>query len=168
MGISLNDISIRTDLRPGDMGYVIYLHGDVYSKEYGYTIAFENYVAAGLHDFVSGYNPERDATWVCEHQNHIVGFLLLADRGNGSAQLRYFLLLPEYRGIGLGKKLMDLFMQCLEQRNYSHAFLWTTNEQHEAASLYRRYGFRLTDEKGSIAFGKQLKEQRYDLRLISR
>jgi peptidyl-dipeptidase Dcp len=32
-----------------------------------------------------------------------------------------------------------------------------------AAFLYKRLGFKLTEEKESTAFGKPLKEQRYDL-----
>ena len=41
--ISLDDISIRTELRPGDIGYVTYMHGTLYSEEYGYRIQFESY-----------------------------------------------------------------------------------------------------------------------------
>jgi len=32
-----------------------------------------------------------------------------------------------------------------------------------AAFLYKRLGFKLTEEKESTAFGKSLREQRYDL-----
>src|SRR5512134_3397611 len=66
--ISLDDISIRTELRPGDMGYVIYMHGDLYKKEYGYGIQFEAYVAKGLCEFWEKYNPQRNRVWVCEHK----------------------------------------------------------------------------------------------------
>jgi peptidyl-dipeptidase Dcp len=81
----------------------------------------------------------------------------------GVAQLRYFYVEPEYRGIGLGKKLMELYMEFLTSRNYASSYLWTTNELDAAASLYMRHGFRLTAEKESAAFGKSLREQRYDV-----
>jgi len=29
------DVTIRTTLRPGDIGYVTYLHGTLYAVEYG-------------------------------------------------------------------------------------------------------------------------------------
>lgn len=35
---SLDDISIRTELRPGDMGYVIHMHGRLNGTEYNYGI----------------------------------------------------------------------------------------------------------------------------------
>ena len=160
---ALHDITIRTELRPGDLGYVTYLHGSFYGREYGYGIQFEAYVASGLHEFYGRYDPQKDRFWICEHQERIIGCLLLMHRGEDSAQLRYFLVLPEYQGIGLGKRLMELFMEFLRQRGCRSAYLWTVNELPAAAALYRRHGFRLTEEKPSTAFGKPLREQRYDL-----
>jgi peptidyl-dipeptidase Dcp len=59
---------------------------------------------------------------------------------------------------------MTLFMSFLRERGYTSAYLWTTNEQEAAAALYKRFGFELTEENESTAFGKPLTEQRYDLR----
>lgn len=86
-------------------------------------------------------------------------------RGSETAQLLYFYLEPEFRGIGLGSKLMQLFMDVLREKNYKSAYLWTTNEQVSAAKLYEIFGFKLTEEKESDAFGKYLIEQRFDLLL---
>ncbi len=162
--ISLDDISIRTEFRPGDLGYVIYRHGALYSKEYGYGVQFESYVAKGLCEFYEKYDPKRNRVWVCEHNQQMIGFLLLMDRGE-AAQLRYFLIEPEYRGIGLGSKLLNLYMDFLRECGYKGSYLWTTHELSSAAFLYKRLGFQLTEEKESAAFGKPLREQRYDLLL---
>ena len=160
--VSLDDISIRTELRPGDIGYVTYLHGVLYHREYGYGVQFESYVAKGLCEFYERYDPERSRIWACEHNDRMIGFLLLMDRGS-TAQLRYFLIEPQYRGIGLGSKLLKLYMEFLHVCGYQESYLWTTHELDKAAFLYRRLGFKLTEEKESTAFGKRLKEQRYDL-----
>jgi peptidyl-dipeptidase Dcp len=160
--VSLNDISIRTELRPGDIGYIIFLHGALYGREYNYGIQFETYVAKGLCEFYEKYEPKRNRVWICEHKNRIIGFLLLMDRGK-SAQLRYFLIEPEYRGIGLGKKLINMYMDFLHECGYRESYLWTTHELSTAALLYKRLGFQLTEEKESTSFGKPLWEQRYDL-----
>jgi ribosomal protein S18 acetylase RimI-like enzyme len=101
--------------------------------------------------------------WISEHNGTIIGFLLLMHRPGNAAQLRYFLIEPEYRGIGLGKKLLDMYMEFYRSCGYSSTYLWTTHEQDAAAALYKRRGFILTDEKDSSAFGKPLKEQRYEL-----
>jgi peptidyl-dipeptidase Dcp len=163
--LRLEEITIRNQLQPGDIGYIIYLHGTLYKTEYNYGIEFESYVAKGLHEFVEQYNPDRDYVWVCEHVDQIIGFMLLMHREGSSAQLRFFILKPEYRGIGIGKKLMNEFLRCMENKKYNHAFLWTTHEQEAAAYLYRKAGFILTQEKNSTAFGKPLIEQRYELYL---
>ena len=160
--LSLETISIRTKLQPGDLGIMIYMHGALYKREYNYGLQFEAYVAKGLCEFYEKYNPERDRVWLCEYENRIIGSLLLMDRGK-AAQLRYFLIEPEYRGIGLGTKLMTLYMDFLRECGYRESYLWTTHELETAAFLYKRVGFNLTEEKGSTAFGKPLREQRYDL-----
>lgn len=161
--IKLNDITIRTTLRPGDIGYVTYLHGKIYKQEYNYGISFETYVAAGLAEFYRQYDPQKDGVWICEHKNKIAGFLLLMHRENNAAQLRYFLLESSYRGLGIGKKMMLLFMNHLKEKNFQSAYLWTTSEQDKAARLYKNYGFELVEVKYSEAFGKPLIEQKYCL-----
>ncbi|CAL2080699.1 GNAT family N-acetyltransferase [Tenacibaculum sp. 190524A02b] len=161
--MDLNDIIIRTNIKPGDLGYVVHRHGKLYEEEYGYGVSFETYVGAGLHEFYSNYDPDLDRVWICEHEGKIVGFILLMHRENKAAQLRYFYLEPEYRGVGLGKKLMKLFMNFLKEKEYKSAYLWTTHELFTAASLYTRNGFKLSESKKSQAFGKPLNEQRYEM-----
>jgi len=161
--IKLEDIIIRTELQPGDIGCVVYMHGHLYKKEYGYGISFEAYVAMGLYEFYKSYDAEKDGVWIAEHNGQIVGFLLLMHRENNEAQLRYFILKPAYRGIGVGKKLAALFIEHLKQKGYQSSFLWTTNELFTAAHIYKKMGYTLTEEVESTAFGKPLKEQRYDL-----
>jgi GNAT superfamily N-acetyltransferase len=164
--MNINEIKIRTDIRPGDLGYVIYRHGKLYGDEYNYGVSFETYVGLGLHEFYKNYDSEKDRVWICEHKDKMIGFVLLMHRENNCAQLRYFYLEPEYRGIGLGKKLMELFMDFLRKNGYQSAYLWTTHELSAAASLYTRHGFELTESKQSLAFEKPLNEQRYDLKNV--
>ena len=147
------------------MGYIIYLHGRLYKKEYDYGIPFETYVAQGFCEFYQQYDPQRDCIWICEAKHNIIGFLLLMHRANNAAQLRFFIILPQYRGIGLGKKLMELYLQWMREHQYQSAYLWTTHEQQEAAALYKKYGFTLTEQHESTSFGKPLIEQRYELLL---
>jgi GNAT superfamily N-acetyltransferase len=160
--VALDDVFIRTELQPGDIGYVTYMHGALYHREYNYGLQFESYVAKGLCEFYEKYNPQRNRIWVCEHNHRMIGFLLLMDRGE-TAQLRYFLIEPEYRGIGLGSKLLNLYMGFLRECGYRASYLWTTHELITAAALYKRLGYKLTEEKESNSFGKPLREQRYDL-----
>jgi len=92
---------------------------------------------------------------------------VLQSRGE-DAHLRYFLLNPDFRGIGLGKKLMDMFVNFAVECGYRSVYLWTTNEQEKASVIYKKYGFTLTEEKKSDTFGKSLMEQKYVLILESK
>ena len=162
--IRLEEISIRTELKPGDLGYIIYLHGHLYKQECDYGIEFEMYVALGLAEFYEHYDKEKDCVWICEHENTIIGFLLLLHRG-AAAQLRYFILEPEYRGIGLGNKLLNLYMNVLKEKKYKSTYLFTTDELPASAHLYKKFGFVLTHEEPSNAFGKPVIQQKYELKL---
>ena len=159
-GIRLDDTVIRTDLHAHDIGRIVQLHGSLYQQEYGYGMAFESYVSAGLYEFLQYYDPARSRFWLCEHAGYLVGCLCLLDRGE-SAQLRFFLIHPSYRGLGLGRRLLDEFFDFIQACGYSSAYLWTTHELTAAAHLYSAYGFQITEEKTSSAFGKTLVEQKY-------
>ena len=73
--ITLEDISIRNEIYPGDLGYIIHRHGKVYATEYNYGVSFETYVGAGMHEFYSAYDSSKDRVWICEHTNRIYIFL---------------------------------------------------------------------------------------------
>lgn len=162
--ITLAAIEIRNTLLPGDLGYIAYLHGDLYAKECGYGLNFEAYVLDGLKDFAKDYDPAKDRVWICQHNDKIIGCVIAQHRA-AQLQLRYFIFLPEYRGIGLGKRLMNEFIGFMKERNLKNAYLWTTEEQHAAIALYQKFGFQLTEESSSATFGKPIKERRYDLTL---
>lgn len=161
--ISFKDILIRTELVPGDLGYVIHMHGKLYRKEYNYGLNFESYVAAGIHEFFESMAASRSRGWVCEKNGKIVGFLALMDRGE-QAQVRYFILDPSVRGVGLGKKLIELYMDYLRSSGFKGSYLLTTKELPAAAHLYRSHGFKLMEEHPAHhPFGKDVIEQRYEL-----
>lgn len=165
--MNLDDITIRNQLQPGDIGYVIYLHGMLYSREFGYGIDFEAYVAKGFYEFYQNYEEGKDCVWICEHNQKMVGCLVLMKRGE-AAQLRYFIIRPEYRGIGLGKKLMNLYLDFLKEAGYKSAYLLTSPDLGAATHLYKKYGFRLVEEVKSKNFHKPGILQKYELKLPGR
>lgn len=154
---------IRNTLEPGDLGQVAALHGKVYSEEHDLGIGFEAYVMESLLEFYRSYNLNRDKVWVVESEGKLVGFVLLMHRPANRAQLRYFILAKEFRGFGIGSKLMKEWMEFYQDRNYDAAYLYTTAGLDAAASLYVRMGFRKISEMKSRNFGLPLLEQYYEL-----
>jgi len=162
--VKLEDIQIRTFFKPGDLGYITYLHGSIYGQEYGFTLDFEAYVAETVADFSRQFDENKDRVWICEYQGEMIGFLSLFGRGE-LAQLRYFVLSKEFRGIGLGKKLMTLFLESLKECQYKGAFLLTADILKPARGLYEKFGFQLKEAKKSVDFSIPDTELRYELQL---
>src|SRR4051812_10906876 len=90
-------MKIHTGLRPGDLGYVIYLHGSLYAKEYNLDHTFEGEVAAKMGDFAKRFDPEKDFFAVAEAEGQIIGSIAIDGLGDGRALLRWFLLHPDAR-----------------------------------------------------------------------
>src|SRR5258708_40232111 len=101
--VDLSTIVIRTDLRPGDIGYIVHLHGRLYKEDCYYGIGFEDYVAQGLAEFYKQYDPERDRVCCCELKRRIVGLRAMMRRDRETAHGRHLLLLSEFHGWGVGK-----------------------------------------------------------------
>ncbi len=160
---SPEQIKITHGFRREHIDGVVRLHREIYEKEYGYGEGFIDYVREGLIEFFEGYNPKRDRVWICSDEEKMTGFMLGMDRGE-SNQLRYFVIDPEYRGLGFGKRLMDEYVEWVKGMNFESSYLWTTSELKAAASLYIRAGFILTEETESERFGKRVIEQRYELK----
>ena len=153
---------VRHRLRPGDIGEVVALHGLLYAREYGYDRAFEAYVAGGLAEFAQGFRAVRDRLWLAEAGGRIIGSIAIVGRPNRSAQLRWFLVHPDYRGRGIGTRLMRVALRFCNDRRYGLVFLWTTSELEEAARLYTRFGFAKTESKTHQIWGRRVTEERYE------
>ncbi len=98
-----SEVKIRTEIRPGDLGSVVGLHGMIYYREYQYGPSFESYVAGGLHEFYSQYDQEKDRVWICEHGDKIIGFLLIMHRTSFTCPITFLYFTAGIQRIGFGK-----------------------------------------------------------------
>lgn len=162
---SAQAVTIRRHWQPGDMGYITYLHGHLYGREHGWDHTFDAYVAEPLARFALAYRPDREGIWIVEQGGRIVGSIAIVAASQEQAQLRWFLLHPDLRGQGWGGRLIDEALAFCRERGYRSVFLWTVDALPTAAHLYRRAGFRVTEEKRSEVWGAVVNEQRYELAL---
>jgi N-acetylglutamate synthase-like GNAT family acetyltransferase len=156
---------IRTHIKPGDIGYITYMHGILYSAEHNLDHTFEGYVAAGLGQFAKTYDPNKDYFAVAELDERIVGAIAIVGQGDRTAQLRWFLVHPDARGKGLGRRLVNDAVNFCRQRGFESVFLWTISELKTAAHLYRDAGFKLTEQNTHEIWGAVRTEERYELGL---
>ena len=158
-------MNLRTYFKPGDIGYITYLHGTLYAAEYGLDHTFEGYVAAGLGQFANTYTSDHDYFAVAELDGTIVGSVAIVGQPDRTAQLRWFLVHPDARGHGLGTGLLREAVDFCRQRNYKSVFLWTISELKTAARLYRDAGFQLTEQNTHEIWGAVRTEEKYEFGL---
>lgn len=156
-------MNIRTGLKPGDIGYVIYLHGTLYAQEYALDQTFEGDVAIRLGEFAKTYDSRKDYAAVAELEGRIVGAIFINGLSDERAQLRWFLVHPDARGRGLGRQLIDGAIAFCRERNFEKVTLWTISELKAAAHLYRQAGFVITREETHEIWGAKRTEQEYEL-----
>jgi GNAT superfamily N-acetyltransferase len=162
-------VLIRHDLRPGDMGRVIALHGMLYAEEYGFDHGFEAYVAETVAEFGRLARPGLDRLWVAERAGQLVGSIAIVGREDGAAQLLWFLVHPDARGSGLGRRLLHEALTFCRAAGYRSVYLWTVTGLEAAARLYVAAGFRKTETKPpATLWGVDLAEERYDRDVESR
>ena len=158
-------MEFRTELRAGDIGEIVRLHGLLYAQEYGWDYHFEAYVARSLADFALKHDPQRERIWIVEQNRLLTGCIGIVDGGEGQAQLRWFLLKRSARGHGAGKRLISSAIAFAQNAGYRSIYLWTVRGLDAAAHLYQTHGFTLTEEHDSAQWGITVREQRYDLSL---
>lgn len=156
------EISIRTH-RIGDLGYIIYRHAVLYQEEYGLGPVFEDYLLEGFLAFSRSEQP--GTIWIAEDGDQIVGSIAIAGIDSETAQLRWFLIEPEYRGVGLGRRLMTVAMDHCRDKGYRKVFLWTFSDLHAARHLYKEYGFQITEEHPNDSWKPGIVEERWDISL---
>ena len=96
-----DEITIRHELRPGDLGRITSLHGETYEPLGEYGVRFEAYVGQTIAEFVLNNNA-RGRIWLVEQAGDLVGCAANVLRGEGVAQLRWVVVAPSARGQGLG------------------------------------------------------------------
>jgi len=157
-------IALRTALKPGDIGAIVQMHGLIYAKEYGFDHTFEAYVAGPLGECVCAASA-RQRIWVAERDNQIVGCIAIVAASPQVAQLRWFLVDPAARGLGLGSRLLAEAVSFSKTMGYDSIFLWTVSALTTAALLYQSAGFKKVEEKPGRCWGVDVVEEKYEMQL---
>jgi DNA-binding MarR family transcriptional regulator/GNAT superfamily N-acetyltransferase len=153
------------DLRPGDLGWVIGRHGELYAREYGWDASFEALVARIAADFAESHDPARERAWIAEVDGVPAGCILCVRRDDETAQLRLLLVEPRARGLGIGGRLVAGCVEFARSAGYGEIILWTQDCLDAARRIYQRAGFELVREAAHTSFGHDLVEQYWSLRL---
>jgi GNAT superfamily N-acetyltransferase len=133
-------LEIRTQLRCGDLGRIVELHGTVYEPLDGFGLRFEAFVGRTIAEFILD-NDASGQIWLAERDGRLVGCTAIVLRENQRGQLRWVVVDPSERGRGLGKKLVNAAIDYCREKDCKKLFLETTNGLPESQTLYESLGF---------------------------
>ncbi|OBC14341.1 acetyltransferase [Mycobacterium sp. 852013-50091_SCH5140682] len=166
LSVEQSRVVVRRVDRPGDLGWVVMAHGEIYHEQFGWNADFEALVAGIVADFAAEHNPATEAGWIAEVDGERAGciFCVKGDEP-GVAKLRILLVAPPARGLGLGARLVDECLRFARDAGYRQVTLWTNDVLTSARKIYQGFGFRLIDEEPHHSFGQDLNGQNWILDL---
>ncbi|MEO0703398.1 MAG: helix-turn-helix domain-containing GNAT family N-acetyltransferase [Pseudomonadota bacterium] len=154
------------DMAIGDAGWLIQRHGEDYATSDRFDASFEPLVAQILVDFQRTRDPATERAFIAEARGRRLGSIFCVQSGEpGIAKLRLFYLVPEARGLGLGRRMMDACLGFARDAGYDRMTLWTHDRHRAACAMYEAYGFTRTGSKPVTSFGVDLVEVQYDITL---
>lgn len=156
-------MEIRPANRPGDLGWVVMAHGEIYAAEFGWDI--EAVVVRIVADYSADHDPERQAAWIAEVDGRRMGCVFCVAEDETTAKLRILLVHPDARGRRIGRRLVDTCVDFARAAGYARMRLWTNDPLAVARRIYLDRGFVLTGEQEHRTFGPDLIGQTYELDL---
>jgi putative acetyltransferase len=110
-----------------------------------------------FNDLSAFYSGEKDNFFILEDKGQIIGTVAIKSRGKGRAELRKLFLKKDYRGKGLGEKLIDKALEFCQKNRFRTLDILTDGGLIQAISLYKKKGFKVV---------KKHKNGDFELRLI--
>ena len=150
---------------PGDLGWIVQRHGELYHASHGWDASFEAMVAEIVAGFVRDFDPAWERMWVAELEGKRAGSIALVRREPGVAQLRLLLVEPWARGRGIGARLVSECVGHARALGYRTMMLSTVRGLDGARRLYEAEGFRLISEEPTARWGGRQMAQSWELEL---
>ncbi|MCF6445785.1 bifunctional helix-turn-helix transcriptional regulator/GNAT family N-acetyltransferase [Nereida sp. MMG025] len=160
-----HDLQITTGYSAGAMGRLIELHGTVYSAEQGLDQAFEAVVAKEFAELTPKLGGGKSQIWTAHLDGRCVGGICVDGDSLrlNRAEIRFFVLDPAARGLGLGKKLVKRAVNFHRSKGFDELSLRTFEGLDAARALYESVGFALVEEKQGDTYGRRMVEQKFVL-----
>ena len=158
------------DPAPGDLGWMVKRHGELYFEEYGWSGPFEGMCARIVSDFVANFDAKLEKCWIAVMCGEPVGCVMLVKddpkaRKADVARIRLLLLDPKARGMGLGRRLAEECVAFARAKGYRRVTLWTHAELTAARAIYAKLGFRKTGQESHDDWGGKATSEFWDLDL---
>ncbi|SMX42398.1 GNAT family N-acetyltransferase [Maliponia aquimaris] len=156
---------VLKELGPGDVDWLVAQHGRLYARDEGFDASFAVLVREILEAFEAGHDPACERGFVAWQGEARLGSIFCVRQDGDTAKLRLFFLLPEARGKGLGKRMLQACMGFARDCGYRRMVLWTHESHRAACALYERAGWWLVRSEPKRSFGVDVVEQGWEVTL---
>ncbi len=151
--------------RPGDFGWIVKRHAELYAREYQWIEPFEGVCAQIVADFANKNDPKRERCWIAEMDGENVGCVFLVADSATVARIRLLLVDPKARGLGLGARLADECIGFARNAGYKKITLWTHSVLTAARHIYQKAGFKLMRSEERVSWSQPVVSEHWDLEL---
>jgi DNA-binding MarR family transcriptional regulator/N-acetylglutamate synthase-like GNAT family acetyltransferase len=151
--------------RPGDFGWIVKRHAELYAREYQWIEPFEGVCAQIVADFANNNDPKRERCWIAEMDGENVGCVFLVADSATVARIRLLLVDPRARGLGLGARLADECIGFARNAGYKKITLWTHSVLTAARHIYQKAGFKLMRSEERVSWSQPVVSEHWDLEL---
>jgi len=148
---------------PGDFGWVVKRHAELYAQEYKWMEPFEGVCAQIVADFLNKQDAARERCWIAEMDGENVGCVFVAKDSAKVARLRLLLVDPKARDLGLGARLTDEAIRFARAAGYIKMTLWTHSVLKAARHIYQNAGFKLMRSEKHKSWGQPVVSEYWDL-----
>ncbi len=129
--------------RPGDFGWIVHRLAQVFAGEPEWGADFEARVAHRIGAFAMKHDPAREAAWIAERDDEVVGGALLVATGQHRACLRILFVEQHARGLGIGSQLLHECMSFARRADYTTLDIELAPALPDARRMAGRAGFSL-------------------------
>jgi putative acetyltransferase len=106
-----------------------------------------------VNGMTAAYDRPRASYFVVEHEGRVIGGAGIAPLDGGDAdtcELRKMYFLPEARGLGLGRAMLERCLDAARTHGYRRCYLETLTGMDAAQALYAKLGFvRIAGPRGA-------------------
>ncbi len=144
MGFDGNDIAIAIAQSPAALDHVRVLFQE-YARSLGVDLCFQNFEAELL-NLPGDYATPRGCLFLATVAGHLAGCCALRPLDSAdytsACEMKRLYVRPQYRRLGLGRRLAELILEEAKQADYDCVLLDTLTDMEAARALYDDLGFK--------------------------
>ncbi len=140
---------ILSNPSPGDIGWLISIHGQLYAEQFNFDSKFEMDIAKKVINFLEA-SDDFNRLWIAITDNKRVGSIAVSLKPDRTAFVNFLLVKTEYRGYGIAKTLLDKVISHTKDNDLKAIRLETYSCLENARRLYDKYGFAIYKKNATV------------------